>query len=58
MTSSCWQKLKKMETDTNNKNILPGYRNGIWHRKMGYANNEKWEKTNTHIYQPLRLSRM
>ena len=33
------------ESDTNNKNIQPGYRNGIWHRKIYLAHSEKWEKT-------------
>ena len=32
--------------DTNNKNKLPGYSNGIWHRKMCLTYNEKLEKTN------------
>ena len=27
------QNEKELETDTNNKNIWPGYRNGIWHKK-------------------------
>ena len=31
---------------TNNMNIQPGYRNGIWHRKMCHADNEKREKRN------------
>ena len=37
---------KKQETgdpDTNNKNIQPRYRNGIWHRKMYHTDKEKWE---------------
>ena len=25
------------DSDTNNNNIQPGYRNGIWHRKMCHA---------------------
>ena len=28
---------KKLETGTDNKNIQPGYRNGIWHEKMSHA---------------------
>ena len=24
---------KELETDSNNRNIQPGFRNGIWHRK-------------------------
>ena len=34
------------ESDTNNKNIQPGYRNGIWYKKKCYADNENWKKTN------------
>ena len=41
------QKLKRIGfSDTNNKNIQPGYWDGIWHRKMWHAHNKKWEKTN------------
>ena len=36
--------MKKLET--NNKNIQPGYRNRIWHRKIGHAHNEKCTKSN------------
>ena len=32
------------DPDTNNKNIQPEFRNGIWHRKVFHADNEKWEK--------------
>ena len=40
-----WKKIR--DSDANNKNIQPDYRNGILHRKMCHANNnEKWEKTN------------
>ena len=41
-------KMKKKITDSdiNNKNKQPGYWNGIWHRKMCHAHNEKWKKTN------------
>ena len=31
---------------TNRKNIQPGYRDGIWHRKMRHVHNEKLEKRN------------
>ena len=34
------------ESNTNNNNIQSGYRNGIWHRNMYNAHNEKWKKTN------------
>ena len=37
---------KELETGSNNKNIEPEYRNGIWLRKMCHAQNEKWKKTN------------
>ena len=41
------QKCKRTrDPDTNNKNIQPEYRNGIWHWKMCLAHNEKWEKRN------------
>ena len=33
-------------SDTNNKNIQPRYRNKIWHQKMCHAHNEKWKKRN------------
>ena len=35
---------KIWDPDTNNKNIQPGYRNGIWHRKMYYTHNDKQQK--------------
>ena len=35
------KKDKKLETDTNNENMQSGNRNGIWHRKMWPAHNEK-----------------
>ena len=34
-------KKSKRIADSNNKNIQSWYRNGIWHRKMNNANNEK-----------------
>ena len=37
---------KNWEFDANNKNMQSGYRNGIRHRKMYQADNEKWKKTN------------
>ena len=46
MTSSCLQKRKRIgDSGTTNKNIQSGYRNGIWHRKMCHARNEKRKKT-------------
>ena len=30
--------------DTNNKNIQPGYRSGIWHRKMWNTENKKLKR--------------
>ena len=34
---------KELETlNTNNKNLQSGYTNGIWHRMICYAHNEKW----------------
>ena len=36
-------------SDTNNKNIQPRYRNGIWHRKMCHAYNENWIKRNNRM---------
>ena len=35
---------KQLETGINNKNIQPGYRNGIWYRKLSHAHNEMWKK--------------
>ena len=35
---------KELDTNRKNKNILSGYKNGIWHRKMCHANNEKQKK--------------
>ena len=29
------------DLDTNNKNIKPGYRNGIWHRKISHDHDEQ-----------------
>ena len=37
-------KNEKCSSYTKNKNIQPGYKNGIWHRNVYYANNEKWER--------------
>ena len=38
-------KMKKIgDSNVDNKNIHPGYRNGIWHRKMSYANNERGKR--------------
>ena len=34
------------DSDTNNKNIQPGYNNGIWHWKMWHAPNKKWGRRN------------
>ena len=39
-----WKRIG--DSDTINKNIRPGYRNGIWHRKMCHAHNENWKKRN------------
>ena len=33
---------KQLVTNTNNKNILSIYRNGVWHRKTCPAYNEEW----------------
>ena len=32
---------KEFETDTKSMNIQTGYRNGLYHKKIGYARNEK-----------------
>ena len=40
-----WKK-KTADFHTNNKNIHPEYKNGIWHRKMCHAYNKKWQKRN------------
>ena len=32
------------ELETLIQTIEPGYRNGIWHRKMCHVDNEKWKK--------------
>ena len=32
------------DSDTSNKNIQPGYRNGIWYRKMWPDSNEKRQR--------------
>ena len=37
---------KELETDRNNKNIQPGYRNGILHRKICQSHDENWIKIN------------
>ena len=39
-----WKRIG--DFDTNNKNIQPGYKNGVWYRKMCHAYKEKWENTN------------
>ena len=46
--SSCSQKNEKKndDSDTNNKIIRLGYRNGICHRKICHGHNEKWNTTN------------
>ena len=45
MTSSYLQKMTKTrDFDTNKKNVQPGYRNGIWGRKMYNVDNEKMGK--------------
>ena len=36
----------ELETDSSNKNIQPGYKNGILPGKIPYAHNEKLEETN------------
>ncbi len=47
MTSNCQPKIKKeLETKTCSQNIQSGHRDGIWHRKMFHANNEKQKMTN------------
>ena len=38
-TSKKWKTRGALNTD--DKNIQPGYRNGIWHCKMHYALDEK-----------------
>ena len=50
MTSNYLQKVKKTKKQTGNsntrsQNIQSGHRNGIWHRKMCNACNEKWQMT-------------
>ena len=41
------KKGKRMkDSDTNNTNIQPGYKNGIWHRKMYRIYEEKSKKKN------------
>ena len=37
---------KKMETNTDRENLQSGYTDGIWHKKMYHANNEKRETKN------------
>ena len=36
---------KELETNTHSQNIQSEHRNGIWHRKMCHASNEKWQTT-------------
>ena len=46
MMERCLQKIEKdtADPDTNNKNIQPGYKNGIWYRKMYHAHDENWKR--------------
>ena len=47
------KKLKRIGVpNINNKNIQPGYRNGIWYRKIYHANNGKRNKNNGGIELP------
>ena len=49
----CEKMKKESDTDTKNKNVLPGYRNGMWHRKLILsAYDEKGEKTTERRVQP------
>ena len=42
------KKLKRTEdSDTDNKNIEPEYRNGMWHWKICHSHDEKREKRET-----------
>ena len=43
-----WKRIR--DSNTNNKNIQPGYRNGIWRRKMRQANYEK-QKNNKYLME-------
>ena len=36
---------KELETNTRSENLQSGHRNGIWHRKMYHAGNEKQQTT-------------
>ena len=40
------------------KNIQPGYRNGIWHWKMYLAPNEKWNRETTQVIELLNQERI
>ena len=45
-------KIKRIgDYDTNNKNIQPGYRNGISHRKICHTYKETWGKRNNGTYR-------
>ena len=45
MASNCLQKMKRIkDSNTSNKDILSGYRIGIWHRKMCHSYKKKCEK--------------
>ena len=48
---------KELETDKNNKNRQPGYRNGIWHRKMCHVKNKKGKKTNNRKNRGAKLGK-
>ena len=43
-----FSKIKKRirNLNTGSEDIQGRYRDGIWHRKMCHANNEKWKATN------------
>ena len=37
---------KELDIHTKKKNILPGYRNAVWHRKICRSHNKKWKNRN------------
>ena len=44
-------KLFAKNPNTNCENMQSRYRNGIWHRKMRHASNEKWQPTHDGMSQ-------
>ena len=47
---------KELETQIQTENIQSRYRNGIWHRKICHASNQKWQTTHNGRYRTTKSS--